>query len=125
MKEQDPYKENNTHKVNDLYGILDNHTNAAIKSITDSGFKKQSENLRRVTVQYKEKIALLDANSYLFRFPKDRKGNDAGFIPKSDCVSEILKLYKKSDPFLCLAVPVLFEAGVLKIRDDKEREYYE
>ena len=36
-----------------------------------------------------------------------------------------LRLYKKSDPFLCFAVPVLFEAGVLKIGDDKEREYYE
>lgn len=113
------------YNANDLYDILANHTAGVIESITDSGFKKQSENLRRVTIQYKNIIALLDANSYLFRFPKDRRGNDAGFIPKSDCVSKILKLYKKSDPFLCFAVPVLFEAGVLKIEDDKEREYYE
>ena len=125
VKEKDRYKANNTHKVNVLYGILANHTDGAIESITDSGFKKQSENLRRVTIRYKKIIALLDANSYLFRFPKDRRGNDAGFIPKSDCVSKILKLYKKSDPFLCFAVSVLFEVGVLKIGDDKEREYYE
>ena len=125
VKEQDRYKANNTHKVNDLYDILANHTDAAIKSITDPGFKKLIEEFRHVTIQYKDIIALLDANSYLFRFPKDRRGNDAGFIPKSDCVSEILKLYKKSDPFLCFAVSVLFEAGVLKIGDDKEREYYE
>jgi len=45
--------------------------------------------------------------------------------PESDCVSKILELYKKSDPFLCFAVPALSEAGVLKIEDDKEREYYE
>ena len=36
-----------------------------------------------------------------------------------------LRLYKESDPFLCFAVPGLSEAGVLKIGDDKEREYYE
>lgn len=125
VEEKDRSEVYRTHNVNKLYEMLAEHTNAAIKSITDSGFKKQSENLRHVTVQYKKKIALFDANSYLFRFPKDRRGNDADFIPKSDCVSEILKLYKKSDPFLCLAVPVLFEAGVLKIGDDKEREYYE
>jgi hypothetical protein len=104
---------------------LANRTDGAIKSKTDSGFKKQNENLRRVTIQYKNNIALLDANSYLFRFPKNRSGNDANFIPESDCVSKILELYKKSDPFLCFAVPALSEAGVLKIEDDKEREYYE
>lgn len=125
VEEKDRSEVYRTHNVNKLYEMLAEHTNAAIKSITDSGFKKQSENLRHVTVQYKKKIALLDANSYLFRFPKDKEGNDANFIPQSDCVSKILKLYKKSDPFLCLAVPVLFEAGVLKIGDDKEREYYE
>ena len=78
-----------------------------------------------MTEQYKDAIQSLDANSYLFRFPKDRKGNDADFIPKSDCVSEILKLYRKSDSFLCYAVGVLYQAGVLKIGEDKEREYYE
>lgn len=113
------------YNANDLYDILANRTDAAIKSKTDSGFKKQNENLRRVTIQYKNNIALLDANSYLFRFPKNRSGNDANFIPESDCVSKILELYKKSDPFLCFAVPALLEAGVLKIGDDKEREYYE
>ena len=125
VKEQDRYKVNNNHKVNYLYDVLAEHTDGAIKSITDPGFKKQSKNLRDVTIQYKNEIALLDANSYLFRFPKDKEGNDANFIPKSDCVSKILKLYKKSDPFLCFAVPVLFEAGVLEIGDDKEREYNE
>lgn len=125
VEEKDRSEVYRTHNVNKLYEMLAEHTNAAIESITDSGFKKQSKNLRHVTKQYKNIIALLDANSYLFRFPKDRRGNDAGFIPKSDCVSKILKRYKKSDPFLCLAVPVLFEAGVLKIGDDKEREYYE
>ena len=125
VEEKDRSEVYRTHNVNKLYEMLAEHTNAAIESITDPGFKKQSEDLRHVTIRYKNIIALLDANSYLFRFPKDRRGNDADFIPKSDCVSEILKLYKKSDPFLCLAVPVLFEAGVLKIGDDKEREYYE
>lgn len=97
------------YNANELYDILANRTDGAIKSKTDSGFKKQNENLRDVTKQYKNTIALLDANSYLFRFPKDRKGNDANFIPKSDCVSEILKLYKESDLFLCFAVPDLLK----------------
>ena len=90
--------------------MLAKHTDNAIESITNPQFKKQSEDLRNATEKYKDIIKLLDANSHLFRFPKDKKGKDANFIPKSDCVSTILKLYKESDPFLCFGVPVLFEA---------------
>ena len=55
----------------------------------------------------------------------DQSGNEANFIPNSDCVSKILKLYWKSDSFLCFVVYALYEYGVLKIEDDKMREYYE
>ncbi|WP_315508934.1 hypothetical protein [Alloprevotella tannerae] len=125
VEEKDRSKVNQIHNVKKLYDVLAKHTDNAIESITNHQFKKQSENLRNVTEEYKEIIKLLDANSHLFRFPKDKKGKDANFIPKSDCVSTILKLYKESDPFLCFGVPVLFEADVLKIGDDKERKYYE
>lgn len=121
----DRAKAHGTHSVKDLYDILANHTDGAIESITNPEFKKQSEDLRHVTEQYKDTIALLDANSFLFRFPKDRKGNNSNFIPRLNCVSEILKLYWESDLFLCFSVPVLSEAGVLSTGDDKVREYYE
>ena len=61
--------------------------------VSNPEFKKQSEDLRNATEEYKDIITLLDANSHLFRFPKDKKGNDANFILKSDCVSTIHKLY--------------------------------
>lgn len=118
-------KAHGTHSVKDLYDILANHTDGAIESITNPEFKKQSEDLRHVTEQYKDTIALLDANSFLFRFPKDRRDNNSNFVPSKDCVSRIVQLYWESDSFLCLCVPVLFEAGVLNIGDDKVREYYQ
>lgn len=110
VKEKDRSKVYQTHNVKKLYDMLAKHTDNAIESITNPQFKKQSEDLRNATEKYKDIIKLLDANSHLFRFPKDKKGKDANFIPKSDCVSTILKLYKESDPFLCFGVPVLFEA---------------
>ena len=125
VNEQDRSKVNHTHSVKLLYDIFQDFVDCAIKNIQDLNLKEESIAFQKVTEQYKDAIQSLDANSYLFRFPKDRKGNDADFIPKSDCVSEILKLYRKSDSFLCYAVGVLYQAGVLKIGEDKEREYYE
>jgi hypothetical protein len=125
VENRDSDNAHSTHKVNKLYRILTKHIKSAIESITNPEFKKQSEDLRQVTEQYKDAIASLDANSFLFRFPMDQNGNEANFIPKSDCVSEILKLYWKSDSFLCFVVVALYEYGVLKIGDDKMREYYE
>lgn len=125
VNEQDRSEVNHTHSVKLLYDIFQDFVDCAIKNIQDLNLKEESIAFQKVTEQYKDAIQSLDANSYLFRFPKDRKGNDADFIPKSDCVSEILKLYRKSDSFLCYAVDVLYQAGVLKIGEDKEREYYE
>ncbi len=113
------------HSVKDLYDILAVHIKPAIESIPEESFKKESEDLCLATEKYKDIIALLDGNSFSFRFPKDRRGNNSNFIPDQDCVSKVLKLYWKSDPFVCYAVPVLFESGVLKIGEDKVREYYE
>lgn len=125
VNEQDRSKVNHTHSVKLLYDIFQDFVDCAIKNIQDLNLKEESIAFQKVTEQYEKAIQSLDANSYLFRFPKDRKGKDANFIPKSDCVSEILKLYRESDSFLCYAVGVLYQAGVLKIGDDKEREYYE
>lgn len=125
VNEQDRSEVNHTHSVKLLYDIFQHFIDCAIKNIKDLNLKEESIAFQKVTEQYKDAIQSLDANSYLFRFPKDRKGNDANFTPKSDCVSEILKLYRKSDSFLCYAVGVLYQAGVLKIGEDKEREYYE
>lgn len=125
VEEEDSQEVHHTHSVKNLYDILAEHINPAIESIPDTELKNQSKCLRHLTKQYKDIIALLDANSYLFRFPKDRKGNDANFIPQSDCVSKILKLYRESDLFLCWVVSVLSGSGVLKIGVDKEREYHE
>lgn len=125
VNEQDRSEVNHTHSVKLLYDIFQHFIDCAIKNIQDLNLKEESIAFQKVTEQYKDAIQSLDANSYLFRFPKDSKGNDANFIPKSDCVSEILKLYRKSDSFLCYAVDVLYQAGVLKIGEDKEREYYE
>jgi len=105
--------------------MLSSYIDAAIELMDDSKLKKQSEVLRNVTKRYTNLITSLDANSFLFRFPKDRNGENSNFVPKSNCISEILKLYWESDPFLCFAVPVSYEAGVLNIGNDKEREYYE
>lgn len=125
VNEQDRSEVNHTHSVKLLYDIFQHFIDCAIKNIQDLNLKEESIAFQKVTEQYKDAIQSLDANSYLFRFPKDRKGNDANFTPKSDCVSEILKLYRKSDSFLCYAVDVLYQAGVLKIGEDKKREYYE
>ena len=125
VNDTDRAKASSTHSVKELYKILANHINPAIQSIPDPEFKKDSEYLLQASEQYKDIIASLDANSFLFRFPMDRKGNESNFKPTQDCVFDILNLYKKSDPFLCFGVGVLYEAGVLRIGADKEREYYE
>lgn len=125
VEEKDRREAYHTHSVSSLYDILYKFIDDPIKTIEDSKFKKESIRFQEVTGQYKDAIQSLDANSYLFRFPKDRRGNNSNFIPKLNCVSEILELYWESDPFLCFLIPVLFEAGVLNIGDDKVREYYE
>lgn len=125
VKEDDLKKIYCTHSVKSLFDILSSYIDAAIELMDDSKLRKQSEDLRNVTKRYTNLITSLDANSFLFRFPKDRNGENSNFVPKSNCISEILKLYWESDPFLCFAVPVLSEAGVLNIVNDKEREYYE
>ncbi|WP_025843086.1 hypothetical protein [Porphyromonas gingivicanis] len=125
VEEEDCQEVYHTHSVKNLYDILAKHINPAIESIPNPNFKRRSEDLRRITEQYKDTISSLDTNSFLFRFPKDRKGNDANFIPESDCVSKILELYRKSYPFLYCGTPVLSMSGVLKIGVDKEIEYYE
>lgn len=61
----------------------------------------------------------------MFRFPVDKNGDSYKFVPKTDCISEVLRLYRDSDSFLCFAVSVLSMEGVLAIGDDKQREYYE
>lgn len=114
-----------THSVKKLYDIFSGHIKPAIESITEKHFKEESEDRYLATKKYKDIIASLDANSFSFRFPKDEKGYISNFVPTEDCVSEVLELYWKSDSFLCFSVPVLFEAGVLNIGDDREREYYE
>lgn len=119
VNDEDRATAHSAHSVKVLYEILANHIDGAIESITDPKFKKESEDLCSVTEQYKDTVALLDANSFLFRFPKDKKGNDVNFIPKPDCVSEILKLYWDSDPFLCFSVSALSEYGILTIADDR------
>ncbi len=125
VNEQDCSKAYSSHSVKELYDILASHINEAIKSITDPNFKKKSEDLGGKTKKYKDVIAQIDPNSYSFRFPKNKNGNIVNFIPKSDDVSKIIKLYRESDTFLCFCVDVLFEAGVLKIGDDKEKIYNE
>jgi hypothetical protein len=125
VKKNDLKKIYNTHSVRLLCDMLSSYIDAAIELMDDSKLKKQSEDLRSVTKRYTNLITSLDANSFLFRFPKDRNGKNSNFVPKSNCISEILKLYWESDLFLCFAVPVLYEAGVLNIGNDKEREYYE
>ena len=125
VNDTDRAEASSTHSVKVLYNILANHINPAIQSIPEPEFKKDSESLLQVSEQYKDIIASLDANSFLFRFPMDKKGNESNFKPTRDCVFDILNLYKKSDPFLCFVVGVLYEAGVLRIGADKESEYYE
>lgn len=122
---EDQDKVHSTHSVRALYEIFNKPIDVAIKTIEDSEFKQESIRLQKETEQYKNAIQLLDDNSFLFRFPKDRKGNNANFIPKLNCVSEILDLYSKADSFLCFAVDVLSEAGVLEIGGDEESKYYE
>lgn len=125
IAEEDRYEAYHTHSVRSLYDILYRFINVPIKTIEDPKFKEKSIRFQEVTEQYKDAIQSLDANSYIFRFPKDRKGNQSNFIPRLNSVSKILELYWESDQFLCSVIHVLFEAGVLNIGDDKVREYFE
>lgn len=125
VAKKDRNKAYHTHSVRSLYDIFYRFIYKPIKAIEDPKFKEKSIRLQEVTELYKDAIQSLDANSYIFRFPNDKKGNQSNFIPESDCVSKILNLYWESDQFLCSVIHVLFEAGVLNIGDNKVREYYE
>lgn len=125
VSQKDHDKVYHTHSVSSLYKLLYNFIDVPIKTIRDPELKKESIRLQKITEEYKDVIQLLDANSYLFRFPKGSKGLISNFVPSKDCVSRIVHLYWESDSFLCFCVPVLFEAGVLNIGDDKVREYYQ
>lgn len=125
VEEKDRRKAYDTHSVSSLYDILYKFIDDPIRTIEDSKLKEESIRFQKVTEQYKDAIQSLDANSYLFRFPKDRKGQESNFVPTKDCVSRIIHLYWESDSFLCFVVQILLQYGVLEIGDDKLREYYE
>ena len=92
-----------THSVKTLYEILYLHISKDIDAITDVGFKDKTQELCDATEKYKDIISSLDANSFSFRFPIDKGGNKASFIPQPNDVANILSLYWDSDPFLCFA----------------------
>lgn len=114
-----------THSVKELYKIFSKQINPAIEKMADSELKSQSCSLSAITKIYKEIVQSLDNHSFVFRFPVDKNGDSYKFVPKTDCISEVLRLYRDSDSFLCFAVSVLSMEGVLAIGDDKQREYYE
>lgn len=125
IKEECIRKLYSTHSIKELYEILFCHIDFAVGAMPDGKLKKESNKLRSVVQEYQERIQSLDANSYVFRFPYDKGGRITNLKPKTDIVSDILKLYWESDSFLCFAVPVLFMEGVLDLGEDKEREYDE
>lgn len=92
-----------THSVKKLYEILNKYISHDINAITDARFKQRCQDLSNATNQYKDIVASLDANSFSFRFPKDKKGNDSNFTPQPNVVADILSLYWEADPFLCFA----------------------
>lgn len=117
-----PYR---VHSIRELYKILFSHIDVAVDTMLDGELKIESDRLRRMVQEYQNRIQLLDYKSFIFRFPLSQGGSITNFKPNPDTVSDILKLYWESDSFLCFAVPVLFQAGVLNIAEDRAREYYE
>lgn len=93
-----------THSVKELYGILEDLIDIAIKPLADPMFKGVCVEACRAAESYKDLVDRLDRNSLSFRFPKDRKGNDSNFIPTPNCISELLQLYWDSDSFLCFGI---------------------
>lgn len=106
------------HSLNKLWNVFTSHIKPAIQSITDNNFRNESLERYSQAESLKKLMADLDANSFCFRFPVDRKGNLSSFKPTKHLLEEVKDLYLKADSFLCFAVEVLFEGGYLTIGDD-------
>lgn len=122
LKGEDVSKAEQRHNVNKLYTVLFEKIEPLFSVINDSDLKEETKSLYTISETYKERIASLDANSYHFRFPKNNSGGDSNFVPKADCVSEILKLYYESDSFLCFILDVLSDVGALRNGDGIEEK---
>lgn len=106
------------HSLTKLWNVFTSHIKPAIQNITDNNFKNESLERFSQAESLKELIAELDANSFCFRFPVDRKGYLSSFKPTKHILEEVKDLYLKADSFLCFAVEVLFKGDYLTIGDD-------
>lgn len=106
------------HSLNKLWDVFTSHIMPAIQNITDQELKNESLEKYSQAESLKKLMAVLDANSFCFRFPVDRKGHLSSFKPTKHILEEVKDLYLKADTFLCFAVEVLFEGGYLTIGDD-------
>lgn len=118
VNENDRKQISTEHSVKKLYEIFASFINRAIAKVSDSELKKESKQLRDLTVEYKDVINDIDAKSFSFRYPFDKKGNISNFKPRKDNVVKTLDLYIKTDTFLCFATEVLMREGALEVGDD-------
>ena len=97
-----------SHSLNKLWDVFTSHIMPAIQNITDQELKNESLEKYSQAESLKKLMAVLDANSFCFRFPVDRKGHLSSFKPTKHILEEVKDLYLKADSFLCFAVDVLF-----------------
>lgn len=81
---------------------------------------KVNPNVRALLHYDKSKFELLkstmhelDNNSFFFRFPVDRNGNNHSIPLRSKSIIEVLKLYSLTDSFITFINAVLMEEGLL------------
>ena len=118
VNENDRKQISTEHSVKKLYEIFASFIDCAIARVSNSELKKESAQLRDLTVEYNDVISMLDAKSLTFRYPFDKKGNISNFKPEKEIVAKTLDLYLKTDPFLCFATEVLMREGALEVGDD-------
>lgn len=107
------------HSVSKIFKMLNKYINKAIDLIpADDGLLQESLLYKKKAHDFQQQINKLDSNSYILRFPVDRKGGLSNYMPSKSDLSDALRLYVEADTFLVFAVEVLAKNGYLKLGDD-------